>query len=354
MTVRPHKGRGAVSDRNGRYVTRPVEFDADEAHDRAQTAPDTVLTSMQAGKIIASNASPDIPFNRSINPFQGCEHGCIYCYARPSHSYLDLSPGLDFETRIFYKPNAAERLLSEWQKPGYECEPITIGANTDPYQPAEKKTRVTRKLLELFCKYRHPVNIITKSNLITRDVDLLADLAGDELCSVAISLPTLDCELKRIMEPRVPSAGSRLRTIELFADRRIPTSVLVAPLIPAINDNEIETILETVATAGATQAHYIFLRLPHEVRELFIEWLEEHFPDRCKHVMSLVRQASGGRVYDHQFGVRQTGRGPYAELLAQRFQRACRRFGLERERYQQHLNCSLFEHPGRKQLGLAF
>jgi len=354
MSVRPHKGRGAVSDRDGRFVNRPVEFDADEAHERSRIAPDTVLTAMRAGKIIATNASPDVPFSRSINPFQGCEHGCIYCYARPSHSYLDLSPGLDFETRIFYKANAAERLLAEWQKPGYECEPITIGANTDPYQPAEKKTRVTRELLELFCKHRHPVNIITKSNLIARDVDLLANLASDELCSVAVSMPTLDRELKRIMEPRVPSAESRLRTIELFAQRGIPTSVLVAPLIPAINDNEIETILETVATAGATQAHYIFLRLPHEVRDLFIEWLEEHFPDRCEHVMSLVRQASGGREYDHRFGLRQTGRGPYAELLAKRFRIACRRFGLERERYQQRLNCKLFERPGLTQLGLDF
>jgi len=352
MPARHHKGRGAVSELDGRFVTRPVELDADVAHERSEQVPETQLTAMRAGRIIASNASPDVPFNRSINPFQGCEHGCIYCYARPSHSYLDLSPGLDFETRIFYKPNAAERLLEEWQKPGYECEPITIGANTDPYQPAEKTTRVTRSLLELFHKHRHPVNLITKSNLIERDVDLLAELASDGLCSVAISLPTLDRGLKRIMEPRVPSAESRLRTIELFASRGIPTSVLVAPLIPAINDNEIEDILNRAANAGVVQAHYIFLRLPHEVRDLFVEWLEMHFADRSAHVMSLVRQASGGRDYNPRFGVRQTGRGAYAELLAKRFSNACRKLGLERERYQHGLDCRLFEPPGQAQLTL--
>ena len=352
MPATPHKGRGAVSDRDGRYVTRPVVLDDAEAHARAQSAPETRLTAMRAGRIIATNASPDVPFNRSINPYQGCEHGCIYCYARPSHSYLDLSPGLDFETRIFYKPNAAERLREEWQKPGYECEPITIGANTDPYQPAEKSTRVTRSLLELFLKHRHPVNLITKSHLIARDIDLLDELASKGLCSVAISLPTLDRSLKRIMEPRVPSAESRLQTIERLTRRGIPTSVLVAPLIPAINDHEIEDILAAVANAGAMRAHYIFLRLPHEVRDLFVEWLETHFPDRRARVMSLVRQASGGRDYDNRFGVRQTGRGAYAELLAKRFRNACRKLGLERDRYQPGLDCQKFEPPGQAQLRL--
>lgn len=349
-----HKGRGAMSSQDGRFVTRPVELAPEEDAERARSAPQTSLQAMRAGRIIATNSSPDIPFNRSINPYQGCEHGCIYCYARPSHSYLDLSPGLDFETRIFYKPNAAARLLEAWEKPGYECEPITIGANTDPYQPAEKKTGVTRELLEAFAKHRHPVNIITKSTLIARDVDLIAELAGQTLCSVAFSLPTMDRALKRIMEPRVPSAESRLQTIEAFVSRGIPVSVLVAPLIPAINDNEIETILEAAARAGANQAHYIFLRLPHEVRDLFVEWLQTHFPDRAGHVMSLVRQASGGRDYDARFGVRQTGRGAYAELLRQRFQTACRRFGLQRDRYQQRLDCSRFERPGQRQLGLGF
>ncbi|MDJ0940650.1 MAG: PA0069 family radical SAM protein [Woeseiaceae bacterium] len=352
--VHHHKGRGAVSDRDGRFETRPVVYDDEEAHERASKAPETVLTAMRSGRIIATNGSPDIPFNRSINPYQGCEHGCIYCYARPSHSYLDLSPGLDFETRIFYKPNAAERLLAEWQRPSYECEPITIGANTDPYQPAEKTSRVTRSLLEHFHRYRHPVNLITKSNLILRDLDLLADLARQKLCSVAISVPTMDAPLKRILEPRVPSAASRLDTVRQLSNAGIPTSVLVAPLIPAINDREIEAIVEASADAGANQAHYIFLRLPHEVKDLFTEWLDTHFPDRAAHVLSLVSQASGGKAYDSRFGVRQTGQGPYADILSKRFRNACRRFGLERERYRDRLDCSLFERPGDKQLGFGF
>ncbi len=353
MTARPHKGRGAISHRDGRFVKRPVRYDAEAAQERSQVAPETVLTAMRAGRIISSNQSPDIPFNRSINPYQGCEHGCIYCYARPSHSYLDLSPGLDFETRIFYKPNAAALLVEEWEKPAYVCEPITIGANTDPYQPAEKTTRVTQELLELFARHRHPVNIITKGTLILRDIDLLADLARDDLCSVAISMPTLDRPLKRIMEPRVPSAESRLAAMQILSDRGVPTSVLVAPVIPVLNDHEIERIIEACAGAGACQAHYIFLRLPFEVKALFEEWLKAHFPDRAEHVMSLVRQASGGRQYDSRFGVRQTGRGPYAEMLAGRFQAACKRYGLVNKRYQDSLNCERFEKPGCAQLALG-
>ena len=352
MSPQAHKGRGAVSRHDGRFVTRPVEYREAEANNRAAQTPETVLTAMRAGKIISHNNSPDVPFDRSINPYQGCEHGCIYCYARPSHSYLDLSPGLDFETRIFYKPNAASRLLDEWEKPGYDCKPITIGANTDPYQPAEKSTRVTRQLLELFKKHRHPVNLITKGNLITRDIDLLSWLAERGLCSVAISLPTMDAGLKRIMEPRVPSAQSRLRAIDDLTRNGVPTSVLVAPIIPAINDAEIEHILEAVAAAGATHASYIFLRLPHEVKTLFVEWLATHFPDRAEHVMSLVRQASGGRDYDNRFGVRQRGRGPYADMLAARFRAACKRLDLTGNRYQLKLQCDQFRPPGQQQLGL--
>ena len=352
MRSNPHKGRGAVSRRDGRFTVRPVEFDEDEAAQRAAGAPETVLTAMQAGKIISRNSSPDVPFDRSINPYQGCEHGCIYCYARPSHSYLDLSPGLDFETRIFYKPNAAARLLEEWQKPAYECEPITIGANTDPYQPAERGTRTTRALLELFVRYRHPVNIITKGTLILRDLDLLQELAERDLCSVAISLPTLDAPLKRIMEPRVPSAEVRLQAIEKLAAHGVSTSVLLAPLIPAINDGEIERILEAASGAGAAAAHYIFLRLPHEVKDLFEEWLQAHFPDRAGRVMSLVRQASGGRDYDNRFGIRQTGRGPYADMLGKRFRTASTRYGLGPERTQRKLDCGQFRRPGQRQLGL--
>jgi DNA repair photolyase len=352
MTTRAHKSRGAISRDTGRFATRSIDFEEEESARRDSVAPETVLTAMQAGKIISQNQSPDVPFDRSINPYQGCEHGCIYCYARPSHSYLDLSPGLDFETRIFYKPNAASRLLEEWQKTAYVCEPITIGANTDPYQPAEKSTGITRQLLELFDRYSHPVNLITKGGLITRDVDLLASLASRNLCSVAISLPTMNAGLKRIMEPRVPSAEARLKAITTLTNAGIPVSVLVAPLIPAINDTEIEAILEAVASAGAINAHYIFLRLPHEVRDIFVEWLDEHFPDRARHVMSLIRQASGGRDYDHRFGRRQTGRGAYADMLRKRFNNSCRRHGLTPDHYQRRLACHLFEPPGQQQLGL--
>lgn len=352
MSLRPHKGRGAVSRREGRFSSRPVEFDPEEAARRGEMRPETVLRAMQAGSIISHNNSPDVPFDHSINPYQGCEHGCIYCYARPSHSYLDLSPGLDFETQIFYKPNAAGRLLEAWEKPGYVCEPITIGANTDPYQPAEKATRTTRQLLELFDRHRHPVSLITKGTLVSRDIDLLARMASRRLCSVAISLPTLDDSLKRIMEPRVPSAEARLRVIRELSSSGIPTSVLMAPLIPAINDTEIEAVIEAVAEAGALHAHYIFLRLPHEVAGLFTEWLEAHFPERASHVMSLVRQASGGSDYDNRFGVRQTGRGAYADMLGKRFRAACRRFGLAPGRYQQSLDREQFVKPGQQQLGL--
>ena len=306
---------------------------------------------MPAKTIISRNNSPDVPFDRSINPYQGCEYGCIYCYARPSHSYLDLSPGLDFETQIFYKPNAVARLLDAWQKPGYECKPITIGANTDPYQPAEKTLAITRKLLEQFVAFRHPVNIITKSHQIARDADLLQDLASDGLCSVAFSMPTMKSELKRIMEPRVPAASARLKAMRQLTAVGVPASVLVAPVIPAINDDEIEGILQSAAAAGATQAHYIFLRLPHEVKQIFDEWLDSHFPERKNHVLSLVRQSSGGKQYDHRFGRRQTGQGPYAAMLASRFRKAAKDLNLITDRYQDSLNCSLFCPPGSQQIG---
>jgi len=354
MTARAHKGRGAVSAPAGRFEERPVELDAEIADELASQAPQTVVRSMPANRIITTNKSPDVPFDQSINPYQGCEHGCVYCYARPSHSYLDLSPGLDFETQIFYKPNAAALLLNEWEKKNYECKPITIGANTDPYQPAEKTHEITRQLLEQFLEHRHPVNIITKSNLITRDLDLLTELAALNLCSVAISVPTLSSELKRLMEPRVPSAAARLKAMTELTEYGVPTSTLIAPIIPAINDDEIESILEAVADAGARQAHYIFLRLPHELLDIFSTWLAAHFPDRKERVLSLVRQASGGRNYDARFGLRQTGRGAYADMLASRFKAASRKLGLQDDTYQQSLDCSQFIRPGVQQLGLDF
>jgi DNA repair photolyase len=352
MTARVRKGRGALSRDAGRFADRSVDAVAAEPCD--EIAPETVLTAMRASRIISRNQSPDVPFNRSINPYMGCEHGCIYCYARPSHSYLDLSPGLDFETKIFYKPNAVTALLAEWQKPGYVCEPITIGANTDPYQPAEKKLGITRQLLELFLEHRHPVSLISKGGLMRRDLDLLAELAALKLCSVAISVPTADSELKRRLEPRVPSAEVRFRLMEALSSHGVPTSLLMAPIIPAVNDCEIEAIIGRAAASGVGRASYVLLRLPHELKQLFGEWLEGHMPDRAGHVMSLIRQASGGRDYDNRFGIRQSGRGAYADMIGQRFKVACRKSGIPNGRNQGDLDCSIFQRPGQGQMTLGF
>ena len=308
---------------------------------------------MTARSIISRNQSPDVPFDRSINPYMGCEHGCVYCYARPSHSYLDLSPGLDFETRIFYKPNAVELLLGEWRKPNYECRPITIGANTDPYQPAERRLGITRALLAAFLEHRHPVSLISKSGLILRDLDLLRELAARNLCSVAISIPTADDALKRLLEPRVPSAAVRFGAMEALRSAGVPVSLLMAPIIPAVNDCEIEQVVGRAAAAGATNAAWILLRLPHELKEIFRDWLEEHMPDRAGHVMSLVRQSGGGRDYDNRYGLRQTGRGPYADMLGQRFRTACRRAGLVADDRSVPLDCSRFRPPTGGQMTLA-
>lgn len=350
MPTRAHKGRGALSRRAGRFATRAVE--PDEAEPSDDVAPETVLTAMQASRIISRNQSPDVPFDRSINPYMGCEHGCIYCYARPSHSYLDLSPGLDFETKIFYKPNAVSALLAEWQKPGYVCAPITIGANTDPYQPAEKRLRITRQLLETFLEHRHPVSLISKGGLMRRDLDLLAELASFGLCSVAISVPTANNELKRRLEPRVPSAEVRFRLIEALSSAGVPTSLLMAPVIPAVNDCEIEAIVGRAAASGARRASYVLLRLPFELKQIFGEWLEGHMPDRAHHVMSLVRQASGGKDYDNRFGIRQSGQGAYADMITQRFRVACRRSGIPHTRSRDELDCSQFRRPGQRQMTL--
>lgn len=350
MTHPHHKGRGAVSRPDGRFAARSVEPVADEAAE--EIAPETVLRAMPARRIISRNESPDVPFDRSINPYLGCEHGCVYCYARPAHSYLDLSPGLDFETRIFYKPNAVERLLEEWQRPGYECRPITIGANTDPYQPAEKKLEITRQLLQAFLDHRHPVSLISKGILMRRDLDLLAELASLGLCSVAISVPTQDNGLKRHLEPRVPSATARFRLMEQLTANGVPVGLLMAPIIPAVNDGEIEQIVKRAAGSGALRASYVLLRLPHELKEIFRDWLDTHLPERAGHVMSLVRQASGGKDYDNRFGVRQRGRGAYAEMIAQRFRVACAKAGLPRGRSPGALDCTRFRPPGDRQTAL--
>ncbi len=347
-----HKGRGSASKMPGRFATTRVQLD--ESDPTIEESPETEYTAMNAASIISHNDSPDIPFDRSINPYLGCEHGCVYCYARPSHSYLDLSPGLDFETKIFYKPNAVAVLLKEWAKPSYVCKPITIGANTDPYQPVEKNLQITRQLIETFLEHRHPLSIISKGVLMSRDIDLLAELAEKNLLSVAISVPTANNELKRLLEPRVPAASARFRLIEKLTEASVPVSLLMAPIIPAINDMEIESVVQSAAEAGVTHATWILLRLPHELKQIFEEWLETHMPDRASHVMSLMRQASGGRRYNNQFGVRQRGKGPYADMINQRFKAACRRFGLAAGRKQETHDCSLFRAPGQQQMSLAF
>jgi DNA repair photolyase len=347
------KGRGARSRAPGRFAARSVEREWTAADESPEPAPETTLTAMPARGIISRNESPDVPFDRSINPYQGCEHGCVYCYARPSHSYLDLSPGLDFETRIFYKPNAVSLLLAEWEKPGYDCKPITIGANTDPYQPAEKKLELTRRLLETFLEHRHPVSLISKGVGMRRDLDLLEELAALGLCSVAISVPTADNELKRSLEPRVPSADARFRLMRELADRGVPTTLLMAPIIPAVNDREIESIVALAAAAGAGHAGYVLLRLPHELKAIFAEWLEAHLPERAAHVMSLLRAASGGKDYDNRFGLRQTGRGAYADMIGQRFEAACRKYRIGHGRMRSSLDCSAFRKPGQHQLALS-
>jgi DNA repair photolyase len=318
------KGRGALSNRDSRF--QPLTSELEDGI--RGPSPVTECRPVTARSIISRNSSPDIPFNQSINPYQGCEHGCIYCYARPTHAYLDLSPGLDFETRLTYKPNAAEQLEKELARPGYRCQGITLGANTDPYQPIEKKYGITRQLLEVLRQHRHPVSIITKGSLVTRDLDILEDMAADGLCSVAVSITTLNNELKRTMEPRAASPAARLQAVESLAAAGIPVTVLVAPVIPALNDMEMEDILLRAREAGAAGAAYILLRLPLEIRELFQEWLQQHHPLRAAHVSSLMRQSRGGADYDTRFGHRMRGTGIFANLLAKRFEVCCRRLGL--------------------------
>src|SRR5271169_2382350 len=331
-TVRPRKGRGAASNDSGRFeAERRVGFDDGWGAADEEPAPlATTLTVDSTRTIIARNDSPDIGFDRSINPYRGCEHGCIYCYARPSHAYLGLSPGLDFESRLFYKPQAAALLAAELAKKGYACRPIALGSNTDPYQPAERRLEITRSILEVLRDFRHPVTIVSKSALIQRDLDILAEMAKDRLAMVTISVTTLDRTLARVMEPRAATPERRLETIAALTEAGIPTGVLSAPMIPALNDAEMERILERAQAAGAKSAGYTMLRLPLELKTLFREWLEAHFPDKAAHVLSLVAQAHGGRLYDSAWSKRMTGAGPYADMLRLRFDRACRKLGFNR------------------------
>lgn len=321
------RGRGASLNLPGRFCRTTSAAQSDEP-DNAGPGADTELRAEAARSIISRNESPDIAFRQSINPYRGCEHGCIYCYARPAHAYVDLSPGLDFETKIYFKPAAAALLRRELATPGYRCQPIALGANTDCYQPAERTLRITRGLLEVLAECHHPATIVTKSALIERDLDLLVPMAQARLLHVMVSLTTLDDELKRRMEPRTASPARRLATIERLTQAGIPVTVMVAPVIPALNDHELERILSAAARAGARHAAYVLLRLPHEVGPLFELWLAEHYPLRASRVLGLLRQMRGGELNDPCFGSRMKGRGPMAELLRQRFDRACRRLGL--------------------------
>jgi DNA repair photolyase len=326
----PTKGRGAPSNLEGRYESW-TRATVDDGWGRGEDAPrrmETVVTPEAAKSIIARNDSPDIPFEQSINPYRGCEHGCVYCYARPSHAYLGLSPGLDFETRIFAKTNAAELLRKELAVPGYRCSAMALGANTDPYQPAEREFRITRSILELLADCEHPFTIVTKNALVERDIDLIAPMAAKEMARVYISVTNLDAELARKLEPRASAPYRRLEAIKRLVDAGVPCGVLVAPVIPFITDRHMEEILERAREAGASEAGYILLRLPHEVAPLFKEWLATHYPLKAEHVMSLVRQMRGGKDYDSTFGVRQRGTGSFAELLGKRFELACERLGL--------------------------
>jgi DNA repair photolyase len=331
---RIEKGRGAVTNPAGRFEATSLEA-ADDGWGSLDELPrraETVLVADRPKRAITRNQSPDVPFDQSVNPYQGCEHGCIYCFARPSHSYWNLGPGLDFETRIFHKPGLAQLLDRELSAPGYLCKPINLGANTDPYQPAEREHRTTRALLGVLLAHRHPVTIVTKGALVLRDVDLLAELARLRLVTVFISLTTLDDELKRVLEPRAASPAARLRVIRELTAAGVPVGVLLAPLIPALNDHEIERLLESAAAAGAARAASMMLRLPHELGALFEQWLREHYPSRAERVLNLLRESRGGRLNDPRFGHRMRGEGPYAELLSARFKAACRRYGLNDER----------------------
>jgi DNA repair photolyase len=348
----PRKGRGAVSNATGRYETEQRHAVDDGwgtawAIDPDLGAPSlrTTLTKDTARTVITRNASPDVPFDRSINPYRGCEHGCIYCFARPTHAFLGLSPGLDFESRLFYKPDAGDLLAEELRHPRYECRVIAMGTNTDPYQPVERRLQITRRILEVLAAHRHPVGIVTKSTLVLRDLDILAPMARNGLAHVCVSVTTLDPALARRMEPRAPTPERRVETIRALAAAGVPATVMAAPVIPVLTDHELETILETAARAGATSAGYVLLRLPLEIKDLFREWLAAHAPAKARHVMALIHDARGGRDNDPRFGSRMRGEGAYAELIARRFRLAAERLGLGQRRYA--LDTSKFRVPPR-------
>jgi DNA repair photolyase len=330
----PPRGRAAHSNASSRFerFTRVLEDDGWTEKDAEPPKLATTVIRDATRTIIARNQSPDLSFDRSVNPYRGCEHGCVYCFARPTHAYLGLSPGLDFESRILVKPNAAALLEAELADPDYEPKVLALGTNTDPYQPLEREHRITRQVLEVLARFNHPVAIVTKSHLVTRDIDILGPMAERGLAKVALSITTLDRGLARAMEPRASTPERRLDAIRLLNDAGIPAAVMTAPLIPALNDFEMEAILERARAAGARSAGYVVLRMPLEIKDLFREWLHANVPDKAAHVISLVKSMRGGKDYDAEWGSRQKGTGPYAEMIARRFRIACARLGLNRER----------------------
>lgn len=340
MTIR--KGRGAASNRSGRYEHHTHEafddgwgsLDAEPTPLRTEVRPDASRT------VITRNTSPDLGFDRSLNPYRGCEHGCVYCYARPTHAYLGLSPGQDFESRIFAKHDAASQLARELARPGYECRVMALGTNTDPYQPTERRLAITRGILDVLDRHDHPVGIVTKSALVTRDIDVLSRMARRRLAVVALSVTTLDRDLARTMEPRASTPRKRLEAMTALSRAGVPVTVMVAPVIPGLTDHEMESIMEAARAAGAGRAGHVLLKLPLEVKDLFQEWLAAHAPNKAGRVLNLLRGMRGGKLYDARFGTRMTGEGPYAALLARRFAIAARRLGLEGR--ESRLDTSLF------------
>ena len=336
-----HNGRGALSNASSRYdsekrvrTTDGWEPSAEQASEDDELPPlRTTLTRDATRTILARNTSPDVPFDRSINPYRGCEHGCIYCFARPTHAYLGLSPGLDFETKILFKPDAAKLLVAELASPKYRCDVVAMGTNTDPYQPVERELKVTRQILRVLSDFNNPVGIVTKNHLVTRDIDILGDMARRNLAEVFLSVTTLDRDLARAMEPRASAPYRRLEAIRRLAEAGVPVGVMTAPMIPGLNDHEMESILEAAMDAGATRAGFTVLRLPLEIKDLFDEWLRTHRPDRAERVLSLIRQMRGGALYQAEFGLRMRGEGPIAQLLSARFSAAVKRLGLNRIGY---------------------
>ena len=344
-------GRGSTHNIDHRFSGPQIEVVDDGWQHRAApefeaSAPRTEVREIQAKSIISHNLSPDVPFGRSINPYQGCEHGCIYCYARPSHAYLELSPGLDFETKLFAKLNAAELLRREFAKPSYQPQTIVLGANTDPYQPIEHHYRLTRALLEVMLAHRHPVGIITKSAMILRDLDLLAELAREGLCQVMVSVTTLNETLRRQLEPRASTGAGRLKVIEKLAQAGVPVGVLAAPMIPRLNEPELEQIIRSATEAGAGCADYILLRLPHELTTLFSDWLSEHYPGQKEAILNQLRASRDGNLNSPAFGTRMRGQGQFADLLAQRFRLISKRMGLGKRHVQ--LNLDRFIRPNEQ------